>query len=95
MPSDECQVAVIRRVPASTGAVTLTSPSFGRKGFIVHNDSTAVLYVKYGTGATVTDFTHRLDPQSSLEHRSGRIYFGLVTGVWDAEVGAAQVTELL
>ena len=85
----------MRRVEASTSSVTLSSPNFHRGGFIIHNDSMAVLFVKFGSGASDTDFTHRLDSQGSLEHRTGRVYRGLVTGRWVAEGGAAQVTELL
>ena len=87
--------APIRRVPGSASAVTLSSANFHRHGFIIHNDSTAILWVKFGAGASSTDFTHRLTPQTSLEHRAGKVYRGLVSGVWAAADGAAQVTELL
>ena len=95
MGERESGQAVVRRVAASVSAITLSSPNFHRAGFIIHNDSTAVLFVKFGSGASDTDFTHRLDSQGSLEHRTGRVYRGLVTGRWVAEGGAAQVTELL
>ena len=87
--------SIVRRVGASTSGVTLSSPNFHRHGFIIHNDSTDILWVKFGAGASATDFTHRLGPQGSLEHRAGKVYRGLVTGVWAGTVGAAQVTELL
>ena len=95
MGERESGQAVVRRVLASISAVTLSSPNFHRVGFIIHNDSLSVLFVKFGSGASDTDFTHRLDSQGSLEHRTGRVYRGLVTGRWVAEDGAAQVTELL
>ena len=95
MGERESTNAPVRRVPASTSVVTLSSPNFHRVGFIIHNDSLSVLFVKFGSGASDTDFTHRLDSQGSLEHRTGRVYRGLVTGRWVAEGGAAQVTELL
>ena len=91
----EHQVAAVRRIESSTATVTLSSANFHRGGFIIHNDSMAVLFVKFGSGASDTDFTHRLDSQGSLEHRTGRVYRGLVTGRWGAESGAAQVTELV
>ena len=95
MGEREHQVAAVRRVPSSTTAITLSSANFHRGGVIIHNDSTAVLFGKFGAGASSTDFTFRLTAQSSFEHRTGRIYRGVVTGIWDAENGAAQVTELV
>lgn len=95
MGERESNNSVVRRVTASISALTLSSPNFHRVGFIIHNDSTAVLWGKFGTGASSTDFTFRVGPQGSFEHRTGRVYRGIVTGVWDAEQGAAQVTELL
>lgn len=95
MGERESQQAVVRRVSASASAVVLSSANFHRGGVIVHNDSTVILYLKFGTGASVTDFTHRLLPQASFEHRQGRVYRGVVTGVWESATGAAQVTELL
>ena len=95
MGERESTNAPIRRVPASTSAVTLSSANFHRLGFIIHNDSNDVLWVKFGPGASSTDFTHRLGPQGSQEHRTGKVYRGLVTGAWAGTNGAAQVTELL
>ena len=91
----ESQQAVVRRVPASVAAVTLAVANFHRGGVIIHNDSTAVLFVKLGSGASSTDFTYRLATQASLEHRAGRVYRGPITGAWESATGFAQVTELL
>lgn len=91
----EVSRSVVSRKTASLAAITLSAGNAGRDGFIIHNDSAAVLFVKYGVGASPTDFTHRLTGQSSLEHRVGKVYRGPVTGAWDANVGAAQVTEFL
>ena len=87
--------AIVRRVVATASVLTLTSANFHRAGFIIHNDSTGVLWGKFGAGASPTDFTFRIGSQGSFEHRTGRTYRGIVTGVWDASDGAAQVTELL
>ena len=95
MGEREVIVCPVRRVSASTSTVILSSANFHRQGFIVHNDSTDILWIKFGASASVTDFTHQLGPQGSLEHRSGKVYRGLVTGVWAGQNGAAQVTELL
>ena len=95
MAERESGNAVVRRVSASVSAVMLSSPNFYRVGFIVHNDSTAILWGKFGSGVSTTDFTFRVDAQGSFEHRTGRVYRGVVSGIWDAAIGAAQVTELL
>ena len=95
MGERESQVAHVRRVAASISAVILSSANFHRLGFIIHNDSTGILWGKFGAGASQTDFTFRLGPQGSFEHRQGKTWRGLVTGIWDAADGAAQVTELL
>lgn len=94
MGERESRNAVVRRIAASLSAVTLTPSDFYRVGFIIHNDSAAVLWGKFGTGASSTDFTFRVGPQGSFEHRTGRVYRGIVTGMWDTADGAAQVTEL-
>ena len=94
MGERESGKSIVRRVSASLSAVTLSAADFYRVGFIIHNDSTAVLWGKFGTGASPTDFTFRCGPQGSFEHRTGRVHRGIVTGVWDTADGAAQVTEL-
>ena len=91
----ESQASSVRRVPASITAVRLSSANFHRGGFIIHNDSTGVLWGKFGVGASQTDFTFRVGPQGSFEHRTGRVFRGVISGVWDTADGAAQVTELL
>lgn len=91
----ESGLAVVRRVVSAITPLTLSAANFHRMGLIIHNDSTSVLYVKFGSGASATDFTHRMTAQASLEHRSGRVYRGIITGIWETADGAAQVTELL
>ena len=87
-----------RRVAASITAVQLLAPNGKRRGAIIANDPTSAnLYLKYGPGATLTDFTHYLTAgdqmvMSVLEHG---IYVGQITGIWAAPTGAAQVTELV
>ena len=95
MGERESQQAIVRRVESATSVRTLSSANFHRMGFIIHNDSAAILYVKFGAGASATDFTHRMTAQASLEHRAGRVYRGIVTGFWETADGAAQVSELL
>lgn len=84
----------VSRVSASATAVTLAAAIATRVGLIIYNDSSADLYVKFGTGATSTDFTYFVPATGTLEALAGVSYVGDVTGVWTSATGAAQVTEL-
>lgn len=74
-------------------STTLLSSSASRKGFRITNTSSAVLYVKYGTTASATDFTARLPQYAYLEEN---FYSGRVDAVWasDPGDGAALITSL-
>lgn len=84
----------VTSVADSASSQTLLAANTSRKGCIIHNDSTVVLYIKFGTTASATSFTVRLVPQGSYE-MSGPIYTGIITGIWASDAsGAARVTEL-
>lgn len=75
-------------------SATLLASNASRKGFAVFNESTSYLYVKFGTTATATDYTVRIDPYGYFEHMGVGIYTGRVDGIWSADAsGAARVTE--
>ena len=92
-------------VPSTTGAVTnvndtatsttLIAGNTARKGLIITNTSSAILYVRMASGtASATMFTYRL-PQNATQEIMYP-YTGIVTGVWatDPNDGVAVVTEL-
>lgn len=80
---------------SAASSQTLLVANASRKGFIIYNDSTAILYVKFGATASTTSFTYRLTPNAVLEMLNGVIYTGLVTGIWASDAsGAARITEL-
>lgn len=85
--------AAVTSVADTATSTTLLSSSADRKGFRIHNTSSAVLYVKYGTTASATDFTARLGQHDYLEEN---FYSGRVDGIWasDPGDGAALVTSL-
>lgn len=72
---------------------TLLASNTDRKGFSIHNDSTAILYVKLGSGASTSSFSFRITPQGYYE--SGVLaYRGLISGIWASDAsGAARITE--
>lgn len=88
-------------VAASATAVTLFSAvgSGSTSGSdvvnrIVHNDSTAVLYIGYGAAVTTTDFTYKVPADTPWEAPSPA-FDGLVTGIWASATGSARCTEVL
>jgi hypothetical protein len=90
------------RAPSTTGTVTsvagavtstqLLAANSARKGAYVFNDSTALLYIKLGVGATTTSFSFELQP--GFGWRLDDPYQGEIDGVWASATGNARVTEL-
>lgn len=86
--------AVTSSVAASLTTVTLLPVFMDRKGAIFWNDSTSTAYVKFGAGASNTDFTWKIASQSGYELPTP-VYIGIITAVWDAANGAMFITELI
>lgn len=81
-------------VAGSASSVTIIAANATRRGLIVYNDSTAILYLALGTGpATSTDFSYKMFPEDCFE-----IPFpactAILVGIWASATGAARVTEL-
>ncbi len=81
-------------VSSSATNVTLLAANSDRGGLVIHNDSTAILFVKFGATAVATDYTYEMGPGDHLEILEGLIYTGIVDGIWASANGAARVTEL-
>lgn len=79
-------------VSASASNVTLLASNAARVGASIHNDSTAILYLKLGATASATSFTARLTEQGYYEVPAG--YTGIIDGIWASATGTARVTEL-
>lgn len=76
-------------------STTLLALNTGRKGAIIFNDSSAILYVKFGLTASTSSFTYKVNPFQTLEMLSGVIYTGIITGIWASDAGgSARTTEL-
>jgi hypothetical protein len=72
---------------------TFLALNANRKGATIYNDSSALLYVKFGATASTSDFTVRLANQSYYEVPFS--YTGRIDGIWaSAGTGAALITEL-
>lgn len=83
--------ATVTRVAASITAVTLLATDMNRAQAIIYNETTAKLYVKLGTGASVTDYTLPVAGGGGYYEVPIR-YLGPVSGIWDAATGFAQIT---
>jgi hypothetical protein len=86
--------ASVASVASSATVVTLKEANGNREGLMIFNDSTQILYVKYGTGATSSDFSYKLTAGQYHEMQAGCLYSGKITGIWASANGAALVTEL-
>ena len=83
--------ATLANVSSSLSSVTLQAANTGRRALIIVNDSTANLFVKYGSPASATSYTYLLLPGDIIREE---VYTGIVTGIWAVVNGAARVTEL-
>lgn len=84
--------ASLMNVGSSTSSVTLAAANSDRTSLIIVNDSTAVLYVKFGSTAAASSYTYLLEAGDTYE--MGKLYTGIVTGIWASVNGNARVTEI-
>lgn len=85
--------AAITSVNDTATSTTLLSSNASRLGFSIFNDSTEILYVKFGTTASSTDYNVKLQPQGYFEDAFR--YTGRVDGIWANDAsGAAKIAEL-
>ena len=79
-------------VSAAVADTALLIPNSNRLGCSIYNDSVATLYVKLGSGASVTSFTIALGRYDYYEAPAN--YVGRINGYWSAATGSARITEL-
>ena len=85
-------IGTLANVASSASSVTLLSANTARRGATIFNDSTQLLYVKFGTTASTTSFTIRMATLSYYEVPFG--YTGRIDGIWSVANGNARVTEV-
>jgi hypothetical protein len=82
-----------RVIAATTRNVRFLEVNETRKGFMIQNTSTAVLFLRFGKSpASATNHSVRMPPNSYYEDPFE--FTGAVYGVWDAVNGQAIVTEI-
>lgn len=85
--------ADVQNVAASTDSQTLLTALESRKGAIIFNDSSAVLYMKFGTGASSTSHTYAIPAGLAYEFAGDEPYDGIVTGAWASATGTGRCTQ--
>lgn len=87
--------ATLANVASSATSVTILASNTSRKGAVIVNDSTQILYLKFGATASATSFTYQLAAGETLEIPGANIlYTGIIDGLWASANGNARVTEL-
>ena len=84
------QSSTVAAVSASITEVTLVATNTDRTGVTLTNDSSNILYVKYGTGVSAGSYTFKLRKN---DYAFIDDYRGQITGVWNGTNGVAHVTE--
>ena len=85
--------ATLANVAGSASNVTLLASSATRAGASFYNDSTALLYLKFGATASVTSFTVQIQPSGYYELPTPNIYSGIIDGIWSSATGSCRVTS--
>jgi hypothetical protein len=86
------QSATLANVASSASNVTIFSAAARANGRTVWNDSTAVLYLKFGATATSSSYTVQLAAGAFYEFPQP-IYSGQVDGIWASANGNARTTQ--
>jgi len=94
MSVQNAQTATLANVASSATSVTIFSANSQAVARALWNDSTAVLYLKFGTAAaSTTSYTVQLVAGAYYEFTQP-LYGGAVTGIWASANGNARTTEV-
>lgn len=84
--------AILTNVASNATNITLLAANVNRLGVTIFNDSTKILFVKFGSIASATSFTVRLVSLAYFEVPFN--YTGIIDGIWATANGFARITEL-
>ena len=84
--------SALANISGSATSVTLQASNANRLGLCLHNDSTAILYLKLGATASATSYSYKIEPNAHWELPF--LYSGIVDGIWSSATGTARMTEL-
>lgn len=87
------QAATLANVTSSATSVTLFAAAANPAGRFVFNDSSAILYIKFGsTAASTTSHTIAVAAGGYFTF-PGPVYGGQVTAIWASANGFARTTQ--
>lgn len=92
MTTQGITTATTANVASSATNVTVFTANGGARGRVVYNDSTAILYLKFGATASTTSYTVQVASQGTYAFPQPT-YCGQVDGIWASANGAARTTE--
>lgn len=92
MATNSIQTATLANVASSASSTTVFSASGAARARAVYNDSTAILYLKFGTTASTTSYTVQIAASGYYEFPQP-VYGGRVDGIWASANGSARTTE--
>ncbi len=87
----------LSNVASNASSVTLLAANTSRVGATIWNDSTQVLYVKFGTTASTTSATIRMAASTATQTSYYEVpfgYTGRIDGIWASANGFARITEI-
>ncbi|HEY6276021.1 MAG TPA: hypothetical protein VIX86_06785 [Streptosporangiaceae bacterium] len=90
---DTPQSATLANVASSATNVSVFAAAAGHvNGRTVYNDSTQVLYLKFGATASATSHTVQIGPGGYYEFPAP-VYSGEADGLWASANGSARLTS--
>lgn len=87
--------STVTAVAQNAASVTLAAANSNRKHLIIHNNTTAKLFYRFGAAASLVLFSDAIGPKGTVE-LEWPVSVQLISGIWDAAgAGDAMVTEEL
>lgn len=83
----------VSRVTSVATTTTLLAANAARRLATIFNESTSVLFIKFGATASSTSYTVQV-PAGGYYEVPG-FYSGIIDGIWASANGAAQITEVV
>lgn len=88
---DVSATGTLTSVANSLTTGVLLASNANRKGFIVYNDSLAIVFLAFAATASTTAFSSKVQP--GAEYEPGVDYTGVISAISSAAVGACRITE--
>lgn len=86
--------STVTSVASSATNVTLLASNSSRKAAYFFNDSTTVLYLKFGVTASASSYTVQVAAGYFYEMPTAPVFLGEIDGIWASANGNCRITEL-